>query len=99
MITPVGRDALVDDARALVPNALWITVGTHRTVGRLPNVPLASRACVVALRELEPVRVRVGVNVHDLVIAKVDAVGTKRPRAAIEIRIEHLVRERDPPPG
>ena len=41
----------------------------------------------------------VGIDVDDLVIAEIDRVRARRKRAAVEIGIEHLVRERDPAAG
>src|SRR5207247_1223737 len=46
-----------------------------------------------------PVRVGIVINVDDLVIPEIDRVGTAGPRAAVKIRIEDLMRERDPSAG
>src|SRR6185437_11476003 len=45
---------------------------------------------------IQPVRVGIGVDVDDLEVTEVHAVGTERPRSTVEIRIHHLMRERDP---
>src|SRR4051812_11821277 len=125
MVAPVRGDVLVDHAGALVPDALWVSVGADGPVRRLPDVPLTTRTRVIALDELppvlvlhhrldvavgmplgrpldahptavEPVRVAVAVDVDDLVIAEIDAVGTERPGAAVEVRVQHLMSEGDP---
>src|SRR5699024_6428269 len=48
---------------------------------------------------IDEIRVVIVINADDLVIAEVDAVGTHRKDAAVEIRIENLMRERDPSAG
>ena len=41
---PIRSDLLVDLAGGLVPDALWIPVGTDGTIRRFPDVPLPGRS-------------------------------------------------------
>src|SRR5207249_11976147 len=44
VLLPVVGDLLVDDAGALVPDPLRISVAADGTVGRFPDIPLSARA-------------------------------------------------------
>src|SRR4051812_41515583 len=76
--------------------------------GELEPVLLRHRRLYVAVRAasrrsidfrpalVEPVGVRVGVHVDDLVVAEVHATREKRPHAAVVVGIEDLMREQNP---